>query len=66
MTSLSDLDRSVARAAAESFNTIFDTDKKREIVREKYSQDVYKYIIDVLSNETAKTISLLVVGDDLT
>ena len=57
MTSLFDPDRQVLRAATESFNTVFDTEKKREIVWEKYSDDVLKYIMDVLMNETAKTIS---------
>jgi hypothetical protein len=41
----------------ESFEVIFDTEKKRDIVWEKYGDDVLKYISDVLHNETAKTIS---------
>ena len=57
VTSLHDSDRQVARAAMESFEVIFDTEKKREIVWEKYGDDVLKYICDVLHNETAKTIS---------
>jgi len=55
----------------ESFEVIFDTEKKREIVWEKYGDDVLKYISDVLHNETAKTISWapfdrvrLMVGDE--
>jgi hypothetical protein len=57
ITSLYDSDRQVARAALQSFNDVFDTEKKREIVWEKYTDDVLKYISDVLMNETAKTIS---------
>jgi hypothetical protein len=57
VTSLHDSDRQVARAAMESFDGIFDTEKKKEIVWEKYGDDVLKYISDVLHNETAKTIS---------
>lgn len=60
MTSLYDSDRGTARAAAESFNTIFDTEKKREIVLEKYVDDVFKYIMDVLTHESARTISTAV------
>jgi len=41
-----------------SFQAVFDTEKKREIVWEKYADDVFKYILDVLHKETAKTISL--------
>jgi len=59
MTSLYDSDRTVARAAAESFNAVFDTEEKRQIVVEKYSGDVLKYIMEVLSGETAKTISMV-------
>ena len=71
VASLHDSDRQVARAARESFEIIFDTEKKREIVWEKYGDDVLKYISDVLHNETAKTISWapfdrvrLMVGDE--
>lgn len=57
-----DSDRMVARAALQSFNDVFDTEKKREIVWEKYTNDVIKYISDVLQNETARTISKHQVG----
>jgi hypothetical protein len=57
VTSLHDLDRQVAKAAVESFEKVFDTEKEREIVWDKYGGDVLKYISDVLTNETAKTIS---------
>jgi hypothetical protein len=36
---------------------VFDTEKKRDIVWEKYSGEVLKFVSDVLINETAKTIS---------
>lgn len=62
ITSLYDSDRMVARAALQSFNDVFDTEKKREIVWEKYTNDVIKYISDVLQNETARTISKHQVG----
>jgi E3 ubiquitin-protein ligase listerin, N-terminal domain len=55
--SLQDSDRQVAREAMSSFQAVFETEKKREIVWEKYTDDVYKYISDVLQNETANTIS---------
>jgi E3 ubiquitin-protein ligase listerin len=57
VTSLNDSDRQVSKAADESFQKVFDTEKKREILWENYSVDVFKYISDVLTNETAKTIS---------
>jgi len=57
MTSLYDSDRGVARAAAESFDAVFDTEEKRKIVVEKYGDEVFKYIMQILTNETAKTIS---------
>jgi hypothetical protein len=57
VTSLNDLDRQVSRAANESFQKVFDTEKKRQILWEKYGADVLKYISDVLYNETAETIS---------
>jgi E3 ubiquitin-protein ligase listerin len=57
VTSLNDSDRQVSKAADESFHKVFDTEKKREILWENYSVDVFKYISDVLTNETAKTIS---------
>lgn len=57
ITSLHDSDRMVARASLQSFNDVFDADKKREIVWEKYANDVIKFISDVLRNETARTIS---------
>lgn len=37
---------------------IFDTEKKREIVREKYGEDVLRFISQVLNNDSAKTISM--------
>ena len=57
MTSLNDSDRQVSRAANESFQKVFDTENKRQIVWEKYGVDVLNYISDVLYNETAETIS---------
>jgi hypothetical protein len=57
VTSLHDTDRQVSRAALESFNSVFETEKKKDIVWEKYTEDVLKYISDVIQNETAKTIS---------
>jgi E3 ubiquitin-protein ligase listerin, N-terminal domain len=65
MTAQYDLDRVVARAATESYTIVFNTGKKREIIRKNYYHDVYSYIMDVLRNETAKTISLscVVVAD---
>jgi hypothetical protein len=57
LTSLYDSDRTVARAATETFNTIFDTEEKRQTVVQKYGDEVFKYIMQVLANETAKTIS---------
>jgi hypothetical protein len=57
LTSFNDSDRQVSRAAIESFHTVFDTEKKRDIVLEKYNGAVLKYISDVLNNETGKTIS---------
>ena len=71
ITSLQDIDRQVSKAATESFNTVFDTDKKKEIIWKKYSEDVINYISDILTNETAKTIStcprfggVLMTGDE--
>ena len=70
VTALQDSDRQVARAAADSFEGVFDTEKKRKIVWEKYGDDVFKYVSEVLHNETAKTISWsasrgsLTVGDE--
>ena len=55
-----DSDKQVARAAEESFRSVFDTEKKREIVWEKYSADVLKFVIEILTKETATTISKLV------
>ena len=57
VTSMYDSDRQVAREAMNSFQTVFETEKKRDIVWDKYADDVSKYISDVLLNETAKTIS---------
>jgi len=37
---------------------IFDTEKRREIVKEKYGEDVLRYILQVLENESARTISM--------
>lgn len=59
VTSLYDSDRQVSRAAIESFQAIFDTEAKKAIIWEKYGGDVLKYISDVLTNENAKTISIL-------
>jgi hypothetical protein len=53
-----DSDRQVSRAAIESFQSVFETEKKRDIVWEKYAGDILKFVSDVLNNETAKTISL--------
>jgi len=53
-----DSDRQVSRAAQESLVGIFDTEKKREIVREKYGEDVLRFISQVLNNESARTISM--------
>ena len=57
VTSLYDQDRQASRAAVESFENVFDTEKKRDIVWDKYAGDILRYISDVLTNETAKTIS---------
>ena len=57
VTSFYDSDKAVSKAAMESFQKVFDTDKKRDILWEKYGGDVLKYVSDVLTNETAKTIS---------
>ena len=57
ITSLYDSDRQVSRVALDSFQTVFDNDKKREIVYERYTGDILKYVSDVLLNETAATIS---------
>ena len=62
VTSLNDSDRQVSRAANESFQKVFDTENKRQIVWEKYGVDVLKYISDVLNNETAETISSDILG----
>jgi hypothetical protein len=59
VTSLYDSDRQASRAATESFQAIFDTEAKKAIVWEKYGSDILKYISDVLTNENAKTISIL-------
>ena len=70
LSSLYDFDRQVSRAAVESFEAVFDTEKKRDIVWEKYGGDVLKYVSDVIINETAKTISCthhnrrLILGDE--
>jgi hypothetical protein len=58
VTSLYDTDRQASGAAQDSFNTVFATETKRQTVWENYSDDVLKYISDVLTNETAKTISV--------
>ena len=57
VTSFHDSDRQVSRAAIESFEKVFDSEKKRDIVWDKYGGSILKYISDVLTNETAKTIS---------
>ena len=57
IASLYDSDRQVSRAAVDSFQAVFDTDKKREIVYERYTGDIIKYISDVLLNETAASIT---------
>ena len=57
VTSLSDNDRQSRGAAAESFNIVFETDRKKVIVWKNYDEDIRKYISDVINNETAKTIS---------
>lgn len=70
LSALYDFDRQVSRAAAESFHAVFDTEKKRDIVWEKYGGDVLKYVSDVIINETAETISCtyldrrLIIGDE--
>jgi hypothetical protein len=55
--SLRDSDLQVSRAAVDSFRSIFDTERKYDIVWEKYSDDVLKYIFDILLNAKANTIS---------
>jgi len=57
-TAVYDSDRQVSRAAQDSFVGIFDTEKRREIVKEKYGEDVLRYILQVLENESARTISM--------
>jgi E3 ubiquitin-protein ligase listerin len=57
VTSLYDTDRQASSAAWDSFKTVFETETKRQTVWENYNDDMLKYISDVLTNETAKTIS---------
>lgn len=54
-----DSDKQVARVAEESFHSVFDTEKKRKIVWEKYSGDILKFVIETLTKETAMSISKL-------
>ena len=65
VTSLYDQDRQVSRAAVDSFEKVFDTEQKRNIVWDKYGGDILRYISDILTNETAKTISKNYIFGDL-
>ena len=58
MVSLYDPDRQVSKTATECFNLAFVTDKKKETVWGELSKDIRTYILEILQNETPRSISM--------
>lgn len=58
VVSLFDPDRQVSKTAIEGFNNCFETEKKKQSVWGNLSKDIRKYILDILKNENARTISI--------
>ena len=60
MITFYDSDRQASRASIDSFQAVFDSEKKRDIVWDKYGGDILTFVSEVLRDETAKTISCVV------
>jgi len=58
VVSLYDSDRQVAKTAIECFNAAFETDAKKKSVWGNLSEDIRLYILNILRNENARSISI--------